>query len=81
VAENLRRLKASACSKRSGSVRPDPLVTGARLAGVTRILDPREQLCGRGACAAVIGNVLVYRNSGHLTATYAATMATWSSGG
>jgi peptidoglycan/LPS O-acetylase OafA/YrhL len=77
VASNLHNLRACAFSDRGGSVTPDPIVTGARRAGVTRILDPRERLCVRDLCPAVIGNVLVYRNSGHLTATYVATMSRW----
>ena len=36
-----------------------------------------DELCAGALCPAVIGNVLVYRQSGHLTATYAATMTPW----
>lgn len=46
-------------------------VTGARL------LDATPQLCPGGVCPAVIGNSLVYRNRGHLTATYARTLDDW----
>ena len=42
-----------------------------------QLIDPASQLCPRNVCAAVIGNVLVYRNAGHLTATYAATLDDW----
>ena len=33
----------------------------------------------RELCPAVIGDVLVYRNSGHLTATYARSLTPWLS--
>ncbi|MDT0379686.1 acyltransferase family protein [Streptomyces sp. DSM 42041] len=49
-------------------------VSGARL------VDPGEALCRDGACPAVIGNALVYRNGAHLTATYMETMADWLDG-
>jgi predicted alpha/beta-fold hydrolase len=43
-----------------------------------RIVDPTPEYCPRdGLCPAVIGDVLVYRNSGHVTATYAGTMTSW----
>ncbi|HET8953621.1 MAG TPA: hypothetical protein VFN44_24070 [Solirubrobacteraceae bacterium] len=34
-------------------------------------------LCLEDLCPAVIGGVLVYRNSGHLTASFAATLGPW----
>jgi peptidoglycan/LPS O-acetylase OafA/YrhL len=45
-------------------------------AGVA-VIDPTDQLCRATVCPAVTGDVLVYRRSGHLTATYAATLAPW----
>jgi len=33
--------------------------------------------CAGQRCPAVIGDILVYRNSGHITATYTATMTPW----
>jgi hypothetical protein len=77
VAEHLAHLSACAFPQRAGSVERDPIVAGARRAAVTRVLDPRERLCAAGTCPAVIGNVLVYRHTGHLTATYVATMTPW----
>ena len=38
------------------------------------------QLCPGRVCPAVIGNVLVYRDTTHLTATYAASLTRWLSG-
>ena len=42
--------------------------------GVT-LLDMNDALCDEDTCYAVIGNILVYRDRGHLTATYARSMA------
>ena len=41
------------------------------------MLDPTDLLCLEDLCPSVIGDVLVYRNSGHLTASFAATMGPW----
>jgi hypothetical protein len=42
-----------------------------------RLIDATSRFCPRELCPAVIGDVLVYRNSGHLTATYARSMTRW----
>jgi len=39
------------------------------------LVDVTPKICFEGECAAVIGDALVYRNKGHLTATFAATLA------
>ena len=52
----------------------------ARAAGKVEgvsLVDPTPILCGEEACPAVIGDVLVYRDDSHLTATYARTLAPW----
>jgi len=41
------------------------------------VIDPTDRFCLAARCPAVIGNVLVYRRTGHMTATYAATLAPW----
>jgi peptidoglycan/LPS O-acetylase OafA/YrhL len=48
----------------------------ARVRGVS-VIDATNQFCLPTLCPAVIGDVLVYRNSGHLTASYVATMRPW----
>ena len=48
----------------------------ARRAGVP-LIDPAERICPRGLCRAVMGDVLVYRDPAHLTATYARTLNSW----
>ncbi|SFB02198.1 Peptidoglycan/LPS O-acetylase OafA/YrhL, contains acyltransferase and SGNH-hydrolase domains [Amycolatopsis marina] len=39
------------------------------------LIDMTEYVCPAGECPAVIGNVLVYRDTSHLTATYSRTLA------
>ena len=46
----------------------------AGLAGV-RFVDLTDAICPTDPCAAVIGQVVVYRDTNHLTATYARTLA------
>jgi hypothetical protein len=41
------------------------------------VLCPRPHGGGRRLCAPVIGNVLVYRDTYHMSATFAATLADW----
>lgn len=48
----------------------------ARRAGV-KVIDPDRKLCPRGKCASVIGDVLVYRDTYHLSATFSRTLAPW----
>jgi peptidoglycan/LPS O-acetylase OafA/YrhL len=41
----------------------------------TEVVDPTTWLCWDGSCPAVIGDVLPYRDRGHLTTVYAASLA------
>ena len=41
----------------------------------TDIVDPTPWICWDGSCPAVIGDVLPYRDRGHLTTTYAASLS------
>ena len=47
-----------------------------RVPGV-KLIDPMPLLCPQRICPSVVGNVLVYRNTYHLTATFAATLDRW----
>jgi hypothetical protein len=47
-----------------------------RVPGI-RVVDPAARLCLPDVCPAVIGDVLVYRNSGHLTASFVVTLQRW----
>jgi peptidoglycan/LPS O-acetylase OafA/YrhL len=48
--------------------------SAARSTG-TQVVDPTRWICWDGSCPAVIGNVLPYRDRGHLTTLYAASLA------
>ncbi|MBN8869606.1 MAG: acyltransferase [Solirubrobacterales bacterium] len=75
VAENLHNLKTCAFKpKRRPQFGFD--VDAAEATGI-QIIDPMPILCSNGRCPAVIGNALVYRDSYHVSATYAVTMAPW----
>jgi len=62
------------------ATRPEGLAFDARAAervdGVT-LADPLPVLCPDGRCPMVAGDVIVYRNGYHLSATYAETLAPW----
>jgi len=49
----------------------------ARQVPGVKLIDPLPILCPNDLCPAVIGHALVYRNSYHLTATFAQTLAGW----
>ena len=61
--------------------RPAPPRRRGGRAGPLEVIDPTDRFCLADACPAVIGDVLVYRNTGHITATYTATLAPWLDGG
>jgi peptidoglycan/LPS O-acetylase OafA/YrhL len=67
------------CAFDRGRARGRPQVERPAVARVpgAELLDATSRYCPTRTCPAVIGDVLVYRNSGHLTATYARTMARW----
>ncbi|HRV59976.1 MAG TPA: SGNH hydrolase domain-containing protein, partial [Solirubrobacterales bacterium] len=41
------------------------------------VIDPMPMLCPGGWCRAVDGNYLIYRNQGHLTATFTREKYGW----
>ncbi|MEO3763417.1 acyltransferase family protein [Streptomyces sp. B5E4] len=41
------------------------------------LIDPKPVMCKDGTCPAVIGNVIVYRNGAHITASYMETLTDW----
>lgn len=53
----------------------DPLFTAAEKNAEVSALDLTRHYCTAEKCPAVIGNVLVYRDGDHLTASYAKTLA------
>lgn len=53
----------------------DALVRAAERTGAT-VVDLRDSFCFDGRCPAVIGGVLVYRDSNHITSVYARSLST-----
>ncbi len=52
-------------------------VTGAKRVGLLPAIDPLEALCARRWCYSARGNLVIYRDSDHLTATFARTLTDW----
>jgi peptidoglycan/LPS O-acetylase OafA/YrhL len=74
VAEHLRN--PDVCDRSRAEVldpTDDPLISAAERAGVP-LIDLSDAICRATTCPVVIGNVLVYRDRHHLTATYARTL-------
>ncbi|MDA2804164.1 acyltransferase family protein [Nocardiopsis suaedae] len=54
----------------------DPQLMAAEMDGAgAKVVDLNDRLCTDDRCPAVVGNVLVYRDSHHLTATYSQMLA------
>jgi hypothetical protein len=79
VSDALHDLEKCAFPK-AGSVEGPPINKDAadRVAGVD-VVDPLPVLCPGAKCPAVIGDVLVYRDNNHITATYSRTLGPWLS--
>ena len=75
VAENLDSLRKCAFENvpRSGRYFDK---RAAEATGI-ELISPVPKLCNDELCPAVIGNVLVYRDTYHMSATYAETLAPW----
>lgn len=76
VADNVDDLRACAFVPRRSEEAAFDARAARRVPGVD-VVDPLEILCPDGRCPAVMGNVVVYRNAYHLTATFARTLAPW----
>lgn len=69
---------ADACARPRANIldaQTDPLFTAAQKDKKVSTLDLTPFFCTKDTCPAVIGNVLVYRDGDHLTASYAKTLA------
>jgi len=67
-----------ACGRPAASYGLDQPSAAERYPGLpdnVRLIDLTRFFCVDGFCPAVIGNVLVYHDGSHLTATYARTLA------
>jgi hypothetical protein len=63
--------------RRPRALRPDPPTSYAArlLGGKVPVIDMNSLICGPSKCAPVVGNILVYLDSHHLTQTYSITLA------
>ncbi len=53
---------------------PDPLMRAVEISNNAYAIDMHAFYCEEGVCPAVIGGVVVYADSNHLTATYVRTL-------
>ena len=51
------------------------LIAAAARAAAVKVIDPVPWMCSDTACPVIVGNVLVYYDDSHLSATYAALLA------
>ncbi len=77
VSGNLHHLKKCAIPRSKAFDYPPVNARAARDVRGVSLIDPNPVLCLKKECPAVIGNVLVYRNGTHLTATYVRTLTPW----
>lgn len=61
--------------RRPVTPQPDPFVVAARSLPQVGLLDMNDVVCPANECPAVIGNVIVWRDRHHLTATYSRSLA------
>ena len=80
VSQSMDRLRRCAFAPGPALARSRVVAAALRRARGVRVVDPVARLCLPEACPAVIGDVLVYRNSGHLTASFVATLSRWLGG-
>ena len=76
VTDNPSMLSKCAVSK-SKAIKPNlpTMYATQAAAGAVPLIDMNSLICGRAKCRPVVGNVLVYQDSHHLTSTYALTTA------
>jgi peptidoglycan/LPS O-acetylase OafA/YrhL len=77
VSEALEQLRRCAFRADRSLARARVVTAGVRRVEGVRVVDPAGLLCLDGVCPSVIGDVLVYRNTGHLTASFVETMTGW----
>jgi peptidoglycan/LPS O-acetylase OafA/YrhL len=67
------------CAFARGAATAEARTVNAAVAEVegVELVDPASRFCIGAQCPGVIGDVLVYRNTGHVTASYAETLAPW----
>lgn len=66
--------KARCRFSRKEALEYDPVVAAAAHNADVTLIDMTDGICGEKMCDAVVGNVVVWRDSHHLTATYVRTL-------
>jgi peptidoglycan/LPS O-acetylase OafA/YrhL len=77
VSRSLDNLQRCATPRSEALDYPKVNTRAAREVEGVRLIDPTSVVCLEKSCPAVIGDVLVYRNGAHLTATYVRTLTPW----
>jgi peptidoglycan/LPS O-acetylase OafA/YrhL len=77
VSGAMRKLRRCAFTRGPAVVRASAIEAAVARVGGVAVVDATNQFCLARLCPAVVGDVLVYRNSGHITASYMATMRPW----
>lgn len=80
VSEHLNKLKECSTPRDKALDRPRVNAEVADENDDVELVDPTPMLCDGAQCPAVIGNAIVYRETDHLTATYAKSLAPWLKG-
>lgn len=62
-------------SPRAEVMRPDPMIAALEGLSTPRLIDMNDALCTETQCPIVVGNVVVWRDTHHLTATYSRMLA------
>jgi len=69
--------KDPACaSPREAVMRDDPTLAAQRLEPRVSLIDMNDAICTPTSCPMILGNVVVWRDEHHLTATYSRSLAT-----
>jgi hypothetical protein len=77
VSRELDNLQKCATPKSKALGYPNTNTRAAHEVEGVHLVDPTPVVCLEKTCPAVIGDVLVYRNGAHLTATYVRTLIPW----
>ena len=77
VSRSLDHLQRCATHRSKALDYPKVNTRAAKQVEGVRLIDPTPVACTEKKCPAVIGDVLVYRNGAHLTATYVRTLTPW----
>jgi hypothetical protein len=77
VSAAMKHLRRCAFRRGKAVAASAPIDAAVRRAQGISTIDPTSRFCLPDLCPAVIGDVLVYRNSGHVTASFIATLAPW----